>query len=272
MGNVKITTRDMSDAILAHISNFAVGFVVRKEGAGSQVLGSGVLVSIESRRGILTCGHVAAAYEKLAEIGLIRFHAGTPQSPQKRLLKLDDTQTIILQSSDTFEESKEVLDLAFTLLPPDAASALEAQGGVFLNIEKNRAKMESAAPAEGKHVDAILGLVAEFSERPFIEGKEFISPMRGVLHTGHICAQEKGLLTMKAMDYNLHELPKDFGGMSGGGLWRVYFIEDEKESTIIATMLCGVASWQIDDLKIACQGWDRIDQGLVPTVRGKLQL
>jgi hypothetical protein len=267
---VTITTRDISDAILAHISNFAVGLVLRREGGGSQVLGSGVLVSIEGRRGILTCGHVAAAYEELPEIGLIRFLAGTPQSPQRRLIKLDDTQTMILQSSDTFEESKEVLDLAFTQLAAGAASHIEAQGGVFLNIEKNRAKLESTAPVEWKHVDAIVGLVAEFSERPFIEGKEFISPMRGVLHTGHICVQENGLLTMKAMDYNLQELPKCFGGMSGGGLWRIYFVEDE-ESKIVATMLCGVASWQIDDRKIACQGWDRIDQGLIPTVREKLQ-
>ncbi len=235
-------TRDISDAILTIISNFAIGLVVRKEGAGSEVLGSGVLVSIEGRRGILTCGHVAAAYEKLAEIGLIRFRAGTPQSPQRKMLQLGDTQTLILQSSDTFEESKEVLDLAFTQLPPHAATSVEAWGGVFLNIEKNRTKMESAAPAEGKHVDAILGLVAEFSEQPFIEGKEFISPMRGVLHTGHIC-----------------------------GLWRIYFVEDQT-SKIVATMLCGVTSWQIDDRKIACQGWVRIDQGLIPAVREKLQL
>jgi hypothetical protein len=259
---------DISEAILSHISNFAVGLVLRKEGAGSEVLGSGVLVSIEGGRGILTCGHVAAAYEKLSEIGLIRFVAG---SQQRRMLKLGDTRTIILQSSDTFTESKEVLDLAFTQLPPDAAFSIEAQG-VFLNIEKNRAKMESGAPAEGKHVDAMLGLVAEFSQQPFVEGKEFISPMRGVLHTGHICAQENGLLTVEAMDYNLNELPRSFGGMSGGGLWRIYFVEDEKESKIIATMLCGIASWQIDDRKIACQGWDRIDQALIPTVREKLQL
>jgi hypothetical protein len=268
---VQITTRDISDAILAHISNFAVGLVLTKEGAGSEVLGSGVLISIEGRRGILTCGHVAEAYEKRPEIGLIRFLAGTPQSAQRRILKLSDTQTIIMRSSDAFDESKEVLDLAFTQLLPDDASSIGSQGGIFLNIEKNRSKMVSAAPAEGTHVDAILGLVAEFSQQPFVQGKELISPMRGVLHTGHICAQENGLLTVDAMDYNLHELPKCFGGMSGGGLWRVYFIEDEKEARIIATMLCGIASWQIDNRKIGCQGWDRIDQTLIPTVREKLQ-
>jgi hypothetical protein len=225
-------TLDIADAILSHVSNFAVGLIRRVEGAGSTVLGSGVLVSIEGRRGILTAGHVAAAYEKLPEVGLIRFVAG---GQLRRMLKLGDTQTIILQSSDTFTESKAVFDLAFTQLPPDAASLIEAQG-VFLNIEKNRTKMEARAPAEGKHVDAMLGLIAEFSQQPFIEGKEFISPMRGVLHTGHICAQQNGLLTVEAMDYNLDELPKSFGGMSGGGLWRIYFVEDEKESNIIATM------------------------------------
>jgi hypothetical protein len=260
--------RDISDAILAHVSNFAVGLVRQKDGRGVEVLGSGVLVSIEGRRGILTCGHVAAAYEKLSEMGLIRFVA---ESQQRRMLKLGDTQTIILQSSDTFTESKEVLDLAFTLLPPDVASSMEAQG-VFLNMEKNRTKIEGSAPAEGKHVDAMLGLIAEFSQEPFIEGQRVISPMRGVLHTGHICAQQNGLLTVDAMDYNLHELPRSFGGMSGGGLWRIYFVEDENDSRIVDTMLCGVASWQIDDRKIACQGWDRIDQTLIPTVRDKFRL
>jgi hypothetical protein len=258
-------TNDISGVILSHVSNFAVGLVLRDEGAGSKVLGSGVLVSIEGRRGILTCGHVAEAYEKLPEIGLIRFSAG---GQQRRMLKLGDTQTIILQSSDTWSEKD--LDLAFTYLPPDVASSIESQS-VFLNIEKNRTKMEASAPAEGKHADAMLGLVAEFSQKPFVEGQEFISPMRGVLHTGHICNQENGLLTFDAMDYNLKELPKSFGGMSGGGLWRIYFVEDENGPKLIATILCGVASWQIDDRKIACQGWDRIDQGLIPTVRENLK-
>ncbi|GLR89823.1 hypothetical protein GCM10007857_65370 [Bradyrhizobium iriomotense] len=128
------------------------------------------------------------------------------------------------------------------------------------------------APAEGKHVDAMLGLIAEVSETPFIEGREFISPMRGVLHTRHVCAQEKGLLTVKAMPYNLHELPESFGGMSGGGRWRVYFVEDDKESRIVATVLCGIASWQIDDTNIACQRWDRIDQALVPAVHSNIRI
>jgi hypothetical protein len=48
--------------------------------------------------------------------------------------------------------------------------------------------------------------------------------------------------------------------------------EKHRDQWSNTTTLCGIASWQIDDTKIACQGWDRIDQGLIPTVREKLRL
>ncbi len=260
---------DIADAILAHVSNFAVGLVRRVEGAGSQVLGSGVLVSLEGRRGILTAGHVADVYRVLPEVGLVRFVAG---NQQRRVLPLGDTQTIIMASSDSFKDGKEVLDLAFTQLPPHLAASIGAQS-VFLNLEKNRKKIEAPPPEEGKHCDAILGLVEEFSGEPFVEEANWISPMRGVLHTGHVTEQKNGLLTVEPMEYNRHELPKSFGGMSGGGLWRIYFVENEKEARIVSTTLCGVASWQIPGTTtLACQGWDRIDQTLIPTVRDKLRI
>jgi hypothetical protein len=95
--------------------------------------------------------------------------------------------------------------------------------------------------------------------------------MLGVLHTCHVRAQDHGLVTVEAMNGNLDKLPESFGGMSGGGLWRIYFVENQKEPRIVSATLCGVASWQIDKTNIACQGWDRIDQGLIPAVREKLK-
>jgi len=258
---------DISAEILARLSNFAVGLVKTEPGKGSSVLGSGTFACIEDRRGILTCGHVAALYERLPQIGWIRFVDG---QLQRRMLRLGDTETIIIQSSDLFEEAKEVLDLAFTMLPPDVASSVEANA-VFLNLDKNRTKMEAHASTKLHFIDAMLGLVDEFSEAPFAAGREIISPMRGVLHSGHIVAQENGLLTFKAMDYNLHELPKSFGGMSGGSVWRIYVEEDDKGSRIVEAMLAGVASWQIDATTLACQGWDRIDQALIVKVRENLK-
>ncbi len=154
---------------------------------------------------------------------------------------------------------------------PEAVSSIKSQN-VFLNIEKNRVKIEAREPAERKYADAMLGLVAEFSEKSFVEGKQLISPMRGVLHTGYAQTQENGLLVFDAMDYNLNELPKNFGGMSGAGVWRVYTNDDEDDPTITKIMLCGIASFQKDARKIACQGWDRIDQGLIPKIRENLKI
>jgi hypothetical protein len=58
----------------------------------------------------------------------------------------------------------------------------------------------------------MLGLVDEFSGEPFVRGKEIVSPMRGVLHSGCISTQESGLLTFKAVDYNLPQLPRADSG------------------------------------------------------------
>jgi len=256
----------IADVILAHISNVAVGFARRVEGGGSRVLGSGVLVTLDGRRGILTAGHMAEVYDALPEIGLVRFVPGGEQ--QRMIVRHGDARTMMLQSSKTFTESKEVLDLAFTELVPEIAATIEARGA-FLNLDKNRERIEAAPPAEGVHCDAMLGLIAEFSDKPFINGDQWITPMRGILHTAHVCEQDHGLVTVEAMDENLDKLPESFGGMSGGGLWRVYFVEDE--ARIVSASPCGIASWQIDKTHIACQGWDRIDQGLVPAVREKLR-
>jgi hypothetical protein len=263
---VTLVTNDLADAILAHVTSYAVGLVERVEGAGSRVLGSGVLVSIDGRCGILTCGHVAAVYDKLPGIGVIRFAAG---DQQRQILDLGETQTIIMESGATWSETG--LDLAFTQLTPDIASSIGAKS-LFLNIERNRTKMEAGPPAHTGHFDAMLGLVAEFSGTPVVEAGRFVSPMRGVLHSGHIVSQENGLLVVNALEYNIDKMPESFGGMSGGGLWRAYFVDGQDGPRLVETVLCGVASYQIDSRKIACQGWDRIDQALIPTVRENLKL
>src|SRR5271165_177223 len=93
---------DPLGAICEQLASFAVGLVERVEGAGSKVKGSGVLVSIEGRRGILTCAHVAEAYDKLNEIGLVRFIAG---KQQRRIVNLSDAHHIIGRSCGDWSET-----------------------------------------------------------------------------------------------------------------------------------------------------------------------
>ena len=72
---------DIADDLMAILSDSAVGLIKRVDGVGSEVLGSGVLVSLDRRRGLLTAGHVAETYKDKDEIGLIRFAAGNQLRP-----------------------------------------------------------------------------------------------------------------------------------------------------------------------------------------------
>ncbi len=261
---------DLLDTIRDQLANFAVGLVERVEGAGSKVRGSGVLVSIEGRRGILTCGHVAEQYDKLYEIGLVRFIAGTQQ---RRIVNIADAHHIIIHSNDIWTETD--LDLAFTYLNPEVADSIAAQS-IFLNIEKNRERIEGRKPTIGHCIDVMFGLVDEYSVKPSIEGGVFVSPMRAVIYRGKMHSDKNALLRFQTADDDPDKLPNDFGGLSGSGLWRLHFADHGAGNfEIIEKNLWGIISWQIDKQDnrgaVAGQGWDRIDQGLIPCVRKNLQ-
>ncbi len=260
---------DLTDAVIARLKNHTIGLTYRKDGSQArEVLGSGVLVTIEGRRGVLTCGHVAEKFEKLSDV-----QVGFFNSDDQNKFPLRANLNQILQSSHSFKESEKVFDLAFTLLTPELATAIEAKFGVFLNADKNRKKMEEFASTRSKFFDVIFGLVEEFSGESETEGKNVISNLRAVLYSGRILPGENGLLHFEPKDRG-ENLPNSFGGMSGGGVWRIYYDDEKKGDDALATiMLCGIASWERADKKeVACQGWDRIDQGLIPEVRKALPL
>ena len=229
-----------------------------------------MLVSIEGRLGILTCGHVAEQYDKLPEIGLARLIAGTQQ---RRIVDISDAHHIIVHSSDKWTECD--LDLAFTYLNPEVAKSIAAHS-VFLNIEKNRERIESGHPTDDHCVDVMFGLVAGYSGSPAIEEGKFVSPMRAVIYRGKMHSDNNALLRFQTIDDDPEKLPKDFGGLSGSGLWRIHFGDHGAGVfDIIEKRLWGITSWQIDKQNnrgaVAGQGWDKIDQALIPCVREKLQ-
>lgn len=261
---------DLLDAIRDQLANSAVGLVKRIEGAGSTVLGSGVLVSIEGRRGILTCGHVAEQYENLLEIGLTSLIAGTQQ---RQVLDIADAHTVIVQSNDRWTEKD--LDLAFTFLNPRVADSVAVRS-VFINIEKNRRRIEGGPPTNSHAVDVMFGLVAEYSGEPVIEDGKFVSPMRAVIYRGNMHSDNNALLRFQTIDDDPEKLPRDFGGLSGSGLWRIHFVDHgEGRFDILEKRLWGITSWQVDKQNnrgaVAGQGWDRIDQALIPSIRENLK-
>jgi hypothetical protein len=78
-------------------------------------------------------------------------------------------------------------------------------------------------------------------------------------------------MTLECMEYNAPQLPKSFGGTSGGRLWRMY-LADEADGSYRAldTRLVGTATFQLDATHIICQAFERIEQCLVPAIRQNL--
>jgi hypothetical protein len=257
--------KDLLTAIQNQLANYAVGLVKRVEGAGSTVIGSGVLVSIDGRRGILTCGHVAEQYDKRDEIGLVRFISRTQQ---RRIVDITDAFHTIVHTGEWTERG---FDLAFTDLNPEVAASIATQS-VFLNIEKNRTRIEGGEPTDSHAVDVMFGLVDEYSGKPFIEDSRFISPMHAVIYRGKMHSEQNGLIHFQTTDDDPEKLPKSFGGLSGSGLWRIHFLDHGAGNfEILERRLWGITSWQIDKQNnrgaVTGQGWDRIDQALIPHVR-----
>lgn len=253
---------DLLDAIIERLSRHTVAIVHKIEGAiGGAVHGSGVLATIDGRRGILTCGHVAEKYEKLRDTRIVFLIGENTYKYDLQYLN------VILESSKFFEDSEKVFDLAFTQLPPDLAASIEAGRGVFLNLDKNREKMEAFASTRGDWVDVALGVIAKCSGEPTVEKDRVITNLRATIYTGRVTPTENGLQIFK-LDAPAEKLPDHFGGMSGGGLWRMYYERRRDELALTDGMLWGIASWAWHaEGKLAAQGWERIDQGLIPFVK-----
>ena len=257
---------DASELVLPHVRRYTVGFVLTDPPA-PRVLGSGVLVSFGPIKGILTCAHVAEAFRKRAEIGLLRFSHDEKLQMQK--LQLEGTTTLYIEENtgDPRWTNPEAFDLAFVVLPERDIATLNATC-VFLSWDLNREKLVAGEPERDASVDAIFGLVEERSGEPVRVDGLISTPMQGVLTPGHVIARDKGLLTLQCMDYNLPDLPKSFGGNSGGGLWRTYLRGSSAAGyELLETRLCGITSFQLDQTRVNCQGFDRIEQALIPAIR-----
>jgi hypothetical protein len=255
-------TSDASDLLLPHVRQFTVGLALT-DPPHPKVLGTGILASIDNLSGILTCCHVADGYEERSEIGLVRFNRDGILQRQKLGLGTTDT----LKIGGPPWEDPYAFDLAFTRLAEPDVAALKATS-VFLNYERNWKKFTDGEPNHHRHVDAIFGLVDEFTGQPRRENGSVTTPMQGVLTPGHIIARNNGALTLECLDANRPNLPESFGGNSGGGLWRLYFnVTTDGSYNSVEIRLYGVATYQLDATHIVCQGIERIEQLLITEIR-----
>ena len=138
-------------------------------------------------------------------------------------------------------------------LPEQDVATLNATC-VFHNSDRNMKKFTCGEPSHRTHVDAVFGLVDEFSEKPIAQGGSVTTPMQGVLTPGHVGERKNGAMTLECMAYNLPHLPKCFGGTSGGGLWRMYLNQADDGSyrgSANQTLRRGIVSTRRDPYRMS---------------------
>ena len=163
-------------------------------------------------------------------------------------------------------------DLGFLLLPRDTLGDLQSKS-VFFNMTKG--KENALEMAEKADLHAVAGVVAEWTidlttERP----DTLLKQMRTLFGAGRIVSeQESGRFDLKDFKVDLPSTvdpPRSYGGVSGGGLWRVKFA-DESRSTVVRRVLVGVAFYELPrgdgDMIIRCHGPRSLYNTLVPKIQ-----
>lgn len=223
--------------IHSHQRNFSVTMLITDDGAPQVVPCSGTLAQIGDHKGIITARHVWDE-AKDHQFLLTLIGRGNYAFEIKYLVPaIPDSVTVLREFDDV-----RVPDIAFVKIPDKYASDLEAKGKVFLNIDK-RIKDRSYLPDAEHGYWTIFGNPDEWLETDEKKVSSF------VYGTGVSRRFEKSKWDYFVMNIDTPanpDIPKDFSGMSGGGIWWTPWGCDEKQErfSFEAPSLAGVSFFQ----------------------------
>jgi len=237
------------EEILARLRDYSIGFTLSTQDPQLRVklLGSGTLVRIGTRHLILTAHHVAAKIPKQGRVGVLIDSANHPQS-------IDCRGVHVIKIARGKEDSVGP-DLGAVLLSETIASMLRARKR-FFDLEKHRSISLNSPPNGDDGMWVMNGFVDEWTQREKKDGRFRVAFKN---QSGMGIAERRS--TRGSFDYffvpvsveDRASFPANFGGMSGGGLWHVPFVQD-KVGNISARppILQGVNFYQVKTTRTRC--------------------
>lgn len=241
------------------IANFSIGLAklsVHDHAEDATAAGSGTLVVIGKVFGILTAAHVVQNLPDHGELALLRF-PGKPGQIQKHTIDLSLSEKLVIASGSNGPTGP---DLGFLRLPLVNVQNLQSTNS-FLNLGI-RSNVELPAHEGRAHVDAVMGVVSEWTEelppnRPSTRIKGFQLLYCGGTVTSKYQKDDFDLCTFRPEFEAGIEPPSSYGGVSGGGLWRTYFVPDGS-NCVLENRLVGIAFYEfrntIGAFNINCHG------------------
>jgi hypothetical protein len=239
---VTIPTAGVSDAMAAYTIGFAK-LEVRDSVEDAVGAGSGTLVSAGRVRGILTAAHVLANLPDNGEVGIVEYRGQTLHY-RKRTIEMANTTKIALRGNSFGPDGP---DLGFLRLARDAIGWFEAIGS-FYKLLKHRSDASGAAPSTS-WTDAVVGMIDERTkdlpaERPHERRKGFEALFSNGTVSGNRDVGGYDLFDFAPTDYPDFTLPGDYGGTSGGAVWRIYLKVDGEKPEIAGVRLWGMPYYQ----------------------------
>lgn len=243
---------DISGDVVLAAGNCTVGFV-DSEASPPGSLGSGTLISFGPVVGILTCAHVVDAVSKKKRFGLVSFSRG-PGKPQGLTVDTDRCEWISIKGAHWSEAGP---DIGFVVLPAGAAELIGAIATIT-NGENRRREVFEKQPECDLSTCCVLGGVSEWTAGPVDAGTYSITQFHSLANVGKIRrfdgSPEFDYYEFEAEPEQSFELPKSYQGVSGGGLWKFYFKDDDEGLNLVDSRLIGVAFYETDRGTILCHG------------------
>jgi hypothetical protein len=253
------------------LSRYAVGFL-NVQGGFPVPAGSGTFASFGSIDGVVTCAHVVDALLTMPQVGLVYFPID-PTKFQSLTFVLNSTDYISFGAISSAEAGP---DLAFFRLPVDVIDALKPIVS-FANMELSRTNALAGEPSP-KSVDAVVGVVEEWTKQAINETSHLKVPIEGLINVGKVIGKSTSagfdLFRFQSTPESGFQLPSSYKGTCGGGLWRLFVSEDENDSAaVLERRLVGVAFYQTEvengTRDLICHGQSSIYNNLLGAVRSR---
>jgi hypothetical protein len=257
------------DGAVDRVCLSTIGFMkLRREGSVERglAIGSGTLVSVDGVRGVLTAAHVLAELPDAAPVGVVRFKDGA-KNLQRQHVDMRFAKKVAIMAPGTIGPSD--ADIGFLRLPLDVAGSLEATS-VFHNLTRRSVEAVIEGVAQRPYVDAIIGVVAEQSTYEEVN----LIVVAASMWIGNIVEEREvrgfDLLEFQIASDGSVKPPSSYGGVSGGGLWRLGLTDNFAASRSVTPV--GVLFHQSEpaadgERLLSCQGPHSVYVRLVEEVR-----
>ncbi|MFV1875500.1 hypothetical protein [Nioella sp.] len=210
-----------------------------------RVFGSGSLVSVGNRAGIITCAHVHDTILRLKNDPGICLYPPRNKQVQASVLNRNDIRVVRLPSQRVSEGPKGP-DIAFVEAPPSQMDAFRAIGTIS-DLDRMSARLEATLPREVQCFRVLSGAIYADSPDPIRTGEKVVYSPTGRMLPGNVTRiDEDNDLDLGAFSPAFdgdHQEPSSYGAASGGGLWRVCLNTHSGKHSV---ELVGVAFFETD--------------------------